>query len=213
MTKTYGQQCPIAMALDVIGDRWSLLIVRELALGPVRFTDIAAGLPGVGTRQLTERLRWLSDEGVIESVRLPAPADAPGYALTDDGRGLAPPLAALAAWGLQRWRTAPRGASSPTSVALMLWSRAARSGGTLRLLAEVTVGQVAFRFAFTDDGVHAWRGRDGDVPAVQLHVEQDDALALLSGRLALEQAVRSRRLGMQGQEADRLARVMFAVPD
>lgn len=214
MTKTYGQQCPIAMALDVIGDRWSLLIVRELALGPLRFTDIAAGLPGVGTRQLTERLRWLTEESVIESVRLPTPTDAPGYALTELGRGLAPALAALAAWGLQRWRTAPRGVSSPTSVALMLWSRAARSGGALRLLAEVTVGQVAFRFAFTDDGVHAWRGRDGDgdAPTVRLHVEQDDALALLSGRLALEQAIRSRRLGMHGQEAAALAQVMFAEP-
>jgi DNA-binding HxlR family transcriptional regulator len=89
MTKTYGQQCPIAMVLDVIGDRWSLLIVRELMLGPMRFTDIAAGLPGVGTRQLTERLRWFSDEGVIESVRLSTPGDAPGYASCKK-RGLCP---------------------------------------------------------------------------------------------------------------------------
>ncbi len=212
MSKTYGQQCPIAMALDVIGDRWSLLIVRELALGPLRFTDIAAGLPGIGTRQLTERLRSLTEEGVIESVRLVAPADAPGYALTETGRGLAPSLAALAAWGLRRWRTATRGASSPTSVALMLWSRAARSGSALRLQAEVTVGQVAFNYAFTDDGVKGWRGRGGDQPTVRLHVDLDDALALLSGRLALEQALRSRRLGLQGQDADVLARVMFEAP-
>jgi hypothetical protein len=161
---------------------------------------------------LTERLRRLTEEGVIESIRLPPPADAPGYALTDVGRGLGPPLAALAAWGLQRWRTAPRGVSSPTSVALMLWSRAARSGGALRLLAEVTVGQAPFRFAFTDDGVHASRGPDADRPAVRLDVELDDALALLSGRLDLEQAVRSGRLGLQGQQSDVLARVMFAVP-
>jgi hypothetical protein len=82
----------------------------------------------------------------------------------------------------------------------MLWSRAARAGGALRLLAEVTVGQAPSRFAFTDDGAHASGGPDADRPAVRLHVELDDALALLSGRLDLEQAVRSGRLGMQGQQ-------------
>jgi DNA-binding HxlR family transcriptional regulator len=100
MRRRYDQYCPVARALDVVGDRWTLLIARELLLGPRRFTDLAEGLPGIGTSVLTTRLKELEQSGLIAKRTLPAPAGSAVYDLTDPGRGLGPVLAALADWGM-----------------------------------------------------------------------------------------------------------------
>ncbi len=92
----------MARALDVVGDRWALLVVRELLLGPRRYTDLVEGLPGVGTNVLSTRLRDLEAGGIIERTRVPAPTPAVLYQLTDDGRDLRPVLDALAVWGTRR---------------------------------------------------------------------------------------------------------------
>ena len=97
--RQYGQLCSIALALDVVGDRWALLLLRELFAGPKRFTDLAAGLPGVGTAVLSERLRQLVDHGLVERRRLGAPAPALVYRLTPRGAALDPVLVGLARWG------------------------------------------------------------------------------------------------------------------
>ena len=100
--KTYGEFCSVARSLDVVGDRWALLVVRELLLGPRRFTDLVDGLPGVGTNVLSTRLRDLEAEGIIERTRTPTPTPAVLYELTDEGRGLKPVLDAFARWGSRR---------------------------------------------------------------------------------------------------------------
>jgi DNA-binding HxlR family transcriptional regulator len=100
--KTYGEFCSLARSLDVVGDRWALLVVRELRLGPRRFTDLLDGLPGVGTNVLSTRLRDLEAEGIIERTIVPAPTPATLYALTDDGRDLKPVLDAFSRWGARR---------------------------------------------------------------------------------------------------------------
>ncbi len=100
--KSYGEFCGVARALDVVGDRWALLVVRELLLGPRRYTDLVEGLPGVGTNVLSTRLRDLEADGVIERTRVPAPTPAVLYQLTADGRDLRPVLDALAVWGTRR---------------------------------------------------------------------------------------------------------------
>lgn len=107
--KSYGQACSLALALDVIGGRWSLLLVRELLAGPRRFKDLLANLPGVGTNLLTDRLRELETCSVIEVIQLPPPASARAYALTDLGARLQPAIVALARWG-QSQGDAPEGA-------------------------------------------------------------------------------------------------------
>jgi DNA-binding HxlR family transcriptional regulator len=100
MGRRYHQYCPVARALDVVGERWTLLIVRELLLGPRRFTDLADGLPGIGASVLTARLTDLDQSGLIAKRTLPPPAASVVYELTDKARGLAPVLAALAGWGM-----------------------------------------------------------------------------------------------------------------
>lgn len=99
-TKTYGQVCSIARSLDVLGERWSLLVVRELLLGPKRFKSLLAELPGVGTNRLSDRLKGLVDAGVVRRTTLPEPAAVPAYELTPQGERLRGPLVALGLWGL-----------------------------------------------------------------------------------------------------------------
>lgn len=97
--RSYDQYCPIARALDSVGDRWSLLIARELMSGPRRYTDLHTDLPGVSTDILASRLKDLERDGVVTRRRLPPPAPAWVYELTARGRGLLPVLTALADWG------------------------------------------------------------------------------------------------------------------
>lgn len=102
MKRNYGQHCAIAKALDVIGGRWTLLIVRELVPGPRRFKDLLDGLPGIGTNLLTERLRFLEEEGLIARRTLPPPAGSVVYELSDQGRSLEPILFDISRWGWVR---------------------------------------------------------------------------------------------------------------
>ncbi len=100
MGRRYHQYCPVARALDVAGERWTLLVARELLLGPRRFTDLAEGLPGIGSSVLATRLRELEQHGLVAKRTLPPPAASVVYELTDQARGLARVLAALADWGM-----------------------------------------------------------------------------------------------------------------
>ena len=97
--RAYGDPCGIARALDVVGERWALLVVRELVLGPKRFTDLRSGLPGVSTDVLSMRLRQLEQAGILRQVTLPPPGARRAYELTDRGRELEPVLHALGRWG------------------------------------------------------------------------------------------------------------------
>ena len=106
--KRYEQACAIARALDVVGERWSLLLIRELTLGPRRYRDLATGLPGIPSNVLAARLKDLQAAGVITRRTLPAPTDVTVYELTDAGRALQPALHELLNWGL-RYTPEPSG--------------------------------------------------------------------------------------------------------
>jgi DNA-binding HxlR family transcriptional regulator len=97
--RTYADRCGVARALDLVGERWALLVVRELLLGPKRFTDLRAGLPNLGPDVLSQRLRDLEAIGVLRKTKLPPPSGAQVYELTDWGRELEPVVLGLGAWG------------------------------------------------------------------------------------------------------------------
>src|SRR5262245_27574929 len=99
MTKRFEQYCPVAHAICLVGERWSLLIVRELMHGPKRYTDLREGLPGIGTNILAARLRELETAGVVQKRKLPAPAASTVYELTEYGAELDEVVYALARWG------------------------------------------------------------------------------------------------------------------
>jgi len=101
VSKHYEQYCPIAHALDLVGERWALLIVRELLYGPQRYTDLAANLPGIGTNILAARLKDLETCGIVAKRRLPPPAASQVYELTPYGMALKPAVRELALWGIR----------------------------------------------------------------------------------------------------------------
>src|ERR1043165_3732812 len=99
--RTYGDGCGIAHALDLVGERWALLIVRELLLGPKRFTDLRDGLPNASPNVLAQRLRDLEQAAVVQRRKLPPPAGAWIYELTDWGRELKPIVLSLGTWAVR----------------------------------------------------------------------------------------------------------------
>jgi DNA-binding HxlR family transcriptional regulator len=111
--KPYDQYCPVAHALDLVGERWSLLLVRELQHGPLRYSDLHERLSRCSTNVLATRLKELEAGGVITRRRLPPPAASTVYELTETGESLAPVIAALARWGLRTLGPPPEDMERP----------------------------------------------------------------------------------------------------
>src|SRR2546421_182431 len=170
----YQQYCGLARALDVAGDRWTLLIVRELVAGPRRFTDLIEGLPGVSRKLLAERLRALENDSIIARHELPPPAARQVYELTDDGRDLAGAMAPLIAWGARRIgeRQAtdsfhPRWAGLAMTV---LGDREAAKGVSETY--QFFVGSCAFHITVDDGAIRVRDGRAHD-PDVTWTTDED----------------------------------------
>ncbi|WP_433683323.1 winged helix-turn-helix transcriptional regulator [Nocardia sp. CA-119907] len=106
--RTYNQYCGLSRSLDLVGERWTLLIVRELMSGPKRYTDLADALDGIGTSLLAARIKQLDDDGLITRYTLPPPAASQVYELTSAGRELATALVPLAMWGIRHQFDEPR---------------------------------------------------------------------------------------------------------
>lgn len=138
--RTYGQYCPIAAGLDLIGDRWTLLILRELSMGDQRFTDLRGELRGIAPNLLTERLRSLQAIGLVTTAELPPPAARSVYRLTDDGRRIEPVLRSVARFGISYLSGDPSDVFDASRVAFALlapWRR--RPETTMR--ARLTVAK------------------------------------------------------------------------
>jgi DNA-binding HxlR family transcriptional regulator len=114
--REYGQECSLACALDRVGERWSLLIVRELSLGPLRFSDLARDVGGAPTDVLTKRLRDLEADGIVARRELAPPAAAVVYELTELGRGLERPMIELSRWGMELQTAADIVGLAPSSL-------------------------------------------------------------------------------------------------
>jgi DNA-binding HxlR family transcriptional regulator len=116
LASTYDDPCGVARALDVVGQRWALLVVRELLLGPKRFRDLVHGLGGLSPNVLSQRLKELEAAGIVRRVMAGPPVSGPVYELTDDGAALEPVLIALGRWG----RTRPLTTTGPMSIDALL---------------------------------------------------------------------------------------------
>ena len=113
--RRYGQFCGVAFALDLVGERWTLLIVRDLVLGPKRFTDLLEGLPGIATNLLAQRLREMDENGLVEKITLAPPAASTVYRLTKRGEALEPAIMALGRWGAALGSARPGDYFGPSS--------------------------------------------------------------------------------------------------
>jgi DNA-binding HxlR family transcriptional regulator len=157
--RTYGDRCGIARALDLVGERWALLVVRELLLGPKRFTDLRAGLPHVSTDILAQRLRELEASGLVRRDKLPPPASSRVYELTERGRALEPVVLELGRWGSVS--PFPPGeaeiGSDAVAIALKtLFAPEAAAGVSATI--ELRLGEDRFRVRVADGSLDVERG-------------------------------------------------------
>jgi len=214
-TRTYHQMCPVARALDVVGERWTLLVVRELLLGPKRFKELMARLPAMGTNRLSERLKTLVAQGVVERSTLPPPADVAVYELTPLGEGLRPIVLGLASWGSQLpfdERVDPASARAEL-IALGLAAGSPReASGGLHETYEFRVGGEHFHIDVDDGEVLARSGAAAREPAVVVSCDLSTFARLAWGGLSPSQALRSGEAHIAGSPADltRAFRVLTA---
>ena len=213
--RSYNQYCATARALDVVGERWTLLLVRELLTGPKRFGDLQANLPGMGTGLLAARLRMLQDTGLVRPVTLPPPARTAAYALTVVGRDLEPVVLALAGWGM-RWAYAER-----------VQDEVFRPGwavlGMQAMFDPAAAADVSAVYEFrVDDDVFHTRVHHGTIESVHGPAQRPDVVIetsgdvfaeLAAGRITAAEAVRAGSTTVTGdQRAARRLRAMFRPP-
>ncbi len=186
----YYDGCPTAHALDLIGERWALLIVRELLLGPKRFTDLMRGLPRVSRNVLTQRLSDLDEAGVLVRRRMPPPASTAVYELTPRGLQLESVLQALGRWGAASPTLPPRETVGVDTFVLGLRGSydADRDPGTTPARFEVRVADEAFDFLFGGAGLSVRRGGSPD-PAPVIEVNPHAMAGVASGELPLLEAL------------------------
>jgi len=179
--KSYGQRCPLARALDLIGDRWTLLVVRELLLGPRRYTDLLDGLPGVGTNILAARLADLQAAELVTKRTLPPPTAVTVYELTQAGRALAPSVRALSGWGEQHGAPASDTQAARPAWVLLSVARRESTLGDGRS-AELRVGRDVFELTGTGNEVSVAAGSARSPDAV-ITIEPDVFYALATRRI------------------------------
>lgn len=196
--KSYGQYCPISRTLGMLGERWSLLIVRDLLSGTTRFNDLARGLPGLSRGLLAKRLRQLEAAGVIERL-------GSRYLLTDAGRGLEPVVHALSAWGAQ-WTFGEPDADELDAAVLVWWMHARLDTSDLPGHRHV------FHVRFSDDPQQFWIVVESGDPSVCLTDPGFDVDVVITadlgslfqvwmGRLPLQKATRAGRVRFSGPTA------------
>lgn len=209
----YHQYCGLARALDVVGDRWTLLIVRELVPGPRRFTDLIDGLPGISRKLLTERLRELEGDGIVARKVLPSPAARRVYELTGEGRDLAAAIGPLIGWGLRRLGDrgsgeSVRGRWGAVGLAALADREAARGVSETY---QYVVGDSAFHFAVDDGSIQLHDGW-AESPAVTLTTDEGTAADIVAGRATGAATVSTDAVTVSGDHraAKRLVKILFS---
>ena len=199
--RTYDDGCAAAHALDLVGERWALLVVRELLLGPKRFTDLRAGLPHASPNVLSQRLRELEGAGIVRRRKLPPPAASRVYELTDWGLDLEPVIVRLGRWGA-RSPSKPRDAelgvdSLILSFRTMFDPRAAEG---LSASYELRFGEDRFRAVVTGDSFEVVRGA-ADRPDAIIEAAPSTMTALVYGDRQFDEALRSGDVRIEGDQA------------
>ena len=195
--RTYGERCAAARALDLVGERWALLVVRELLLGPKRFTDLREGMPNAKPSVLSQRLRELEAGGVIRRRKLGPPARTSVYELTEVGRGLETVMIALGRWGRQLPASPGTVQNTDALVLALKWvfdqSRADDVAGRYQLRLE----DDTFSLTIEDEQIEVMRG---EAPEADAFIDTDTPTleqVVFDGRPA-GQAEREGRLSITG---------------
>lgn len=202
MPRSYGELCPVARALDVLGERWTLLVVRELLLGPKRFKDLLAVLPAMGTNRLGDRLKSLQAAGVVARRTLPPPAGVQVYELTESGERLRPAVYCMGAWGreLPLPQDADRESARAELIALGLAGTSPPElSAELDETYEFHVAGECFHIAAAHGSATAHSGPAPGAADLLVECDLHTFLALVTGELTPSQATRQRRASIRGE--------------
>lgn len=199
--RTYDDGCAAAHALDLVGERWALLVVRELFLGPKRFADLRAGLPHASPDVLSRRLRELEAVGIVRRRRLPPPAASRVYELTEWGQELEPVIIRLGRWGARSPSKPPDARLGVDSLILsfrtMFDARAAEGLGAVY---ELRFGEDRFRAVVADGGFEISRG-SADRPDAIIETDSNTLAALVYEGGSLTEALSSGEIEIEGDES------------
>jgi DNA-binding HxlR family transcriptional regulator/putative sterol carrier protein len=212
--RTYGDGCAIAGALDLVGERWALLVVRELLLGPKRYTDLRNGLPNASPNVLSERLRELERAGIVRRRKLPPPAGSRVYELTEWGRELEDIVISLGHWGA-RSPTPP--GDAPVGVDSMILALRSRfdpsAAHGLGAGYELRLGEDRFRLEVAADELEVARG-GADQADATIDTDPGTLGEVLWGGRSVADAQRSGTLTIEGDKAaaERFFR-LFPMPE
>jgi DNA-binding HxlR family transcriptional regulator/putative sterol carrier protein len=197
-TRTKPDGCGVAHASDLLGQRWALLVVRELLLGPKRFTDLRTGIPDISPNVLGQRLRELEDSGIVGRRKLAPPAAAQVYELTEWGRGLEPAVLALGRWATGS-PSFPRGTPmGPDSLVLALKSTfdPVKADG-LEATYELRLGEVPFKITVKEGEFQAARG-EVESPEAVIESDPDTIAGIVFGKHRLGKAVDTGNVQIDG---------------
>ena len=198
--RTYCDGCAAAHALDLVGERWALLVVRELLLGPKRFTDLRAGLPGASPNVLSQRLRELEGTGVVRRRKLPPPAASRVYELTQWGMELEPVIIGLGRWGARspsRPRDAELGVDSLILSFRTMFDAGAAEG--IEASYELRFGEESFRADVAEGRFEVVRG-GAEEPDATIETDPGTLAALVYEGRSLAEALRSGEIEIEGSE-------------
>ena len=199
--RTYDDGCAAAHALDLVGERWALLVVRELLLGPKRFTDLRAGLPGVSPNVLTQRLGELEQAGIVRRRKLPPPAASRVYELTSWGLDLEPVIVSLGRWGA-------RSPSKPQDAGLSIDSLIlsfrtmfdADAAEGIEALYDIRLGEDRFRAIVAEGRFDIVRGSAVHTDAI-VETDAGTMTALVYGERRLDEALRAGDVRIEGDRS------------
>jgi DNA-binding HxlR family transcriptional regulator len=198
--RSYNQYCGLAYALDVVGERWTLLIIRELIAGPRRFKDLVGGLPGISTNLLAERLKFLEQQELLHRRVLPPPAGSTVYELTALGQTLEPTLLELGRWGSQFVPPAREGAAvlhvGSYALTLKTFFRPEQAQGIDETY-ELRIDNEVLQARIQAGTIHVQQG-DALEADVVFHTDITSYLGLLGGQIQPEDAISSGLIRIEG---------------
>jgi DNA-binding HxlR family transcriptional regulator len=196
--RTYGDRCGVARALDVVGERWALLVIRELLLGPKRFTDLRSGLPHLSPDVLSQRLRELEEAGVVRRRKLPPPAGSRVYELTERGLELEPVVLGLGRWGSRA--PFPNGEARigvDSAILALKTLFDPDAAADLSATYELRLGEHTFRAAVAAGELELARG-SAEQPDAVIETDPGTLSMVLWHDRSLDDALRSGDLALEG---------------
>lgn len=214
--RSYNQFCALAYALDMIGERWTLLIIREMLTGPRRFTDLTDGLPGISSNLLSQRLKSLEQQGIIHKRELPPPAGSTVYELTDVGRSLDQAALELGRWGSQFLPKSLEGIALPSLGATALAIKAffhPEQAQAANEVYELHLGSEILQVQVQDGQLRVQQGQQLPADAV-FHTEMAIFMGLFAGQIPPDEAIDNGLIQIEGNPAalKRLLK-LTSVPD